>query len=384
MPLQPGLSFLNVGSGTGYFSSLVAELIGESSVNDGVDIWPESLAHATDRCHKIGKNAIEFTLGNIYELDLNAGSRYNRVYLGACATSRATYLQELLEVGGILVGPFQGDHGQQLRRIVRESETQFRVETLNSVHFASLIEPASTVASPLQEPEDAVDMRSASGGRLVVGLPGVPFKFALRQPAWTLERNWVYPMNFRHVAHAVLNGYPANVSKVCLPVELWIEHILPWCPRWWFQQPVQSPAPQRAYSPMVLAGQVVKRAWIFGSGKAGMRQLQGPSTARGGSARTTSHGTRILPRSAADHGDINDGSRLLVVLLEGQQGTDEQDEESSLAPTGGRLSCMRIWHSLSRASSWCSAPQGLHRIVTKAMRHCVTWFGQVTRRTARF
>lgn len=384
MPLHPGLSFLNVGCGTGYFSSLVGELIGESSVNDGVDIWPESLRHAEERCRKIGKNSIEFTLGNIYELDLNAGARYNRVYLGACASSRATYLQELLEVGGILVGPFQGDHGQQLRRIVRESETQFRVETLNSVHFASLIEPASTVASPLQEPEDAVDIRTATGGRHVVGLPGVPFKFALRQPAWTLERNWVYPANFRRVAHTVINGSPANLSKVCLPVELWIEHILPWCPRWWFQQPSIPPAPRMAFSPMAIVGQVVRRAWIFSAGKAGLRQLPGPISRHGGSAPTGSRATRVLTRSTADHADLNDGSRLLVVLLEGQQGTEEQDDESSLAPTGGRLPCMRLWHSLSRASPWCSAPQGLRRIIGKAVRHCITWFGQVTRRAAHF
>merc|ERR1719446_1285495 len=141
MPLKPGMSFLNVGSGTGYLSSIVSELCGPDAVSDGIDIWPENVAHARECCRQLGKDHITFTEGNVYQLDVEQGMRYDRIYLGACANAKSKYLYRLLEVGGILVGPFQAGHMQQLRRVVRRTETRFSVEVLELVRFASLIEP---------------------------------------------------------------------------------------------------------------------------------------------------------------------------------------------------------------------------------------------------
>eukprot|EP00913_Durusdinium_trenchii_P001462 g1354.t1 len=79
MPLKTGMSFLNIGSGTGYFSSLVAEILGEG-VNDGLELWPENVAHAQERCRQLGKHHITFNEGNVYQLDVNLGMRYSRIY----------------------------------------------------------------------------------------------------------------------------------------------------------------------------------------------------------------------------------------------------------------------------------------------------------------
>merc|ERR1719181_1738510 len=67
MPLKPGMSFLNVGSGTGYFSSIVAELCGPDAISDGLDIWPELVTHARECCQQLGKEHITFTEGNVYQ-----------------------------------------------------------------------------------------------------------------------------------------------------------------------------------------------------------------------------------------------------------------------------------------------------------------------------
>eukprot|EP00435_Cladocopium_sp_Y103_P051553 s1426_g16.t1 len=169
-------------------------------------------------------------LGGTKEGKLVPGAIHREI--GACACPRAQYLYSLLEVGGILVGPFQSGHSQQLRRVIRESETHFKIEILNSVHFAALIEPPTST--------DAGDMEQAGGtpvpppGTPVVGLPGVPFAFALRQKPWTVERNWAYPHSFRCITAVLLRS---KNSSGLLPMELWIEHVLPWCPRWWFDQP---------------------------------------------------------------------------------------------------------------------------------------------------
>lgn len=276
MPLRQGMSFLNVGSGTGYFSSLVHELIGEDSINDGIDIWPENVSHAEDRCRTSGRRGIEFSTGNIYQLDINVCMRYDRIYIGACANQHAKYLYDLLELGGILVAPFQSGHSQQLRRVVRQSETQFKVDVLNSVHFASLIEPAPTAAvapssmdrfGAVGEAPEAVPPAPStvesevlkSGASPIAGLPGVPFTFALRQQPWTSARCWAFPATFRCIVATVVNGQVRDKSQLCLPPEIWVSHILPWCPRWWFE-PKQVPPPSLVASSRLLAAlEVVKR-----------------------------------------------------------------------------------------------------------------------------
>ena len=39
-------SFLNVGAGTGYFSSIIASIVGKMAVHHAIEISPECVAHA--------------------------------------------------------------------------------------------------------------------------------------------------------------------------------------------------------------------------------------------------------------------------------------------------------------------------------------------------
>jgi len=237
LPLETGMSFLNIGSGTGYFSSIVSELLGKSAVHDGVDIWPETVAHAQERCHMQGNQHIKFTVGNVYNLDVDQGMRYDRIYMGACANARSKYLYKLLEVGGVLIGPFQAGRSQQLRKVVRCSETHFTYEVLSSVQFASLVEPPSI--SPLlagflstDSPQTGADESSSDEG--CSGLPGVPFTFALREPSWSPAQSRLYPASFREAVSAVMLGRPSRDEAVYLPPEIWLKHIFPMCSRRWF------------------------------------------------------------------------------------------------------------------------------------------------------
>lgn len=289
MPLSKGMSFLNIGSGTGYFNSVVSELIGNDATNNGVEIWEETTAHARSRCAELGKDNLEFTTGNVYELDVTMTSRYDRIYLGACANSRSKYLYRLLEVGGILVGPFQvGNHSQQLRRVVRASETQFNVECLGSVQFASLVEPnvptplppsptmeaptpvfapqprslgvftppppprgAATPRSPVFVAPSAREGVPAQGSGTTtpgatddsgqaIGLAGIPFTFSLSEKPWTEERCWLYPAAYRNTVVMALLSRPCDSSAPCIPTEIWVKHIFPWCPKWWFDAKMQA------------------------------------------------------------------------------------------------------------------------------------------------
>mmetsp|Transcript_29832 Transcript_29832/g.65736 ORF Transcript_29832/g.65736 Transcript_29832/m.65736 type:complete len:544 (+) Transcript_29832:111-1742(+) len=274
MPLRPGMSFLNIGSGTGYFNSIIADLTGNLAVNHGIDVWPETVAHAQERCAILDKDHIEFTTGNIYQLDVSKTIRYDRVYVGACANSRSKYLYRLLEVGGVLIGPFQTGHSQQLRRVVRTTETHFHVEVLGSVQFATLIEPpaeefpalsemsemdftttevtegtTSAPATPSQLSRRASVMTSTTsledgGRRDSVGLPGVPFTFALCERPWTPERCGTYPHSFKKTVVMGLLCRPKDPTMATLPTEIWMKHIFPWCPRWWFETKATRASPK--------------------------------------------------------------------------------------------------------------------------------------------
>jgi len=306
MPLRPGMSFLNVGSGTGYFSSIVSELCGADAISDGIDIWPETIAHARECCRQLGKDYISFTEGNVYQLDVEQGMRYDRIYLGACANAKSKYLYRLLEVGGILVGPFQAGHLQQLRRVVRRTEAHFGVEVLNSVQFTTLVEP-SPAPPPSLESVSVVPIDART-----IGLKGVPFTFALRERPWAPQRNLAYPASFRQAANILLNGRPSNPFVPSLPPEIWSDHVLPWCSRMWFEvvrQPVPvSPSKMRIVLGFV--GEAAKRA-LFRKRSSSLASIDGDADSDGGSTRASFAGgsPRSRSPSSSSFGSVpSDGS----------------------------------------------------------------------------
>lgn len=238
LDLKPGLSFLNIGSGTGYFSAVVSELIGSCAVSHGIDICEEHVRRAGARCQRIGKHGIEFFHGNIYNIDVKKSMRYDRIYIGACCKKESKYLIRLLKVGGILVGPFKTRRGnqQKLRKIVRLEENYFESEILETVFFASLVEPLRDFEGTVETTRTRPIVASTKGFQIGdpdnLGLPGVPFTFSLNQEIWSPEKTPVYPESFQRVIRSVARLGP---QAGALPVELWREFILPWTPKFWFE-----------------------------------------------------------------------------------------------------------------------------------------------------
>merc|ERR1712159_431237 len=138
--LQEGMSFLNIGSGSGYLSALVAHFTGEYAVNHGVEIWEENVKHARTKCAALGLNKVHFFHGNCFGIDIERSMQYDRVYIGAGAEADAKFLFKLCKPGGIVVGPFSMDEGHQsLRKARRVGTTQFAVWDVLPVTFAPLV-----------------------------------------------------------------------------------------------------------------------------------------------------------------------------------------------------------------------------------------------------
>jgi protein-L-isoaspartate O-methyltransferase len=111
------LSFLNVGSGTGYVSSIVAAIMGPTSSNLGVEIFHDVVQHsqAAVATWKSSLNdpsripPMEVLQGNALNINPSLGEAcrgFDRIYIGASVQqSDLSKLTCLLKPGGILVGP---------------------------------------------------------------------------------------------------------------------------------------------------------------------------------------------------------------------------------------------------------------------------------------
>ncbi|XP_041503581.1 protein-L-isoaspartate O-methyltransferase domain-containing protein 2-like [Microtus oregoni] len=117
LDLQPGLSFLNLGSGTGYLSSMVGLILGPFGVNHGVELHSDVTEYAKQKLDAFIRTSDSFdkfdfceplfVTGNCLEIAPDC-CQYDRVCCGAgVQKEHEEYMKNLLKVGGILVMPLE-------------------------------------------------------------------------------------------------------------------------------------------------------------------------------------------------------------------------------------------------------------------------------------
>ncbi|KAM9249978.1 protein-L-isoaspartate O-methyltransferase domain-containing protein 2 isoform 2-T2 [Dugong dugon] len=161
LELQPGLSFLNLGSGTGYLSSMVGLILGPFGVNHGVELHSDVIEYArqkldffiktSDSFDKFEFCEPSFVTGNCLEISPDC-TQYDRVYCGAgVQKEHEDYMKNLLKVGGILVMPLE----EKLTKITRTGPSAWETKKILAVSFAPLIQPCPSEAGrsrPVQLP----------------------------------------------------------------------------------------------------------------------------------------------------------------------------------------------------------------------------------------
>lgn len=159
LKLEPGLSFLNLGSGTGYLSTMAGLILGPYGINHGIELHNDGVQYALDRLEEFKLKSEmfdefefcepKFVVGNC--LQLNSGVRlYDRVYCGAaCPAEHENYMKNLINVGGILVMPLN----DQLLQIRRISETSWETKNVLPVSFASLVPPKDSNTETVELPD---------------------------------------------------------------------------------------------------------------------------------------------------------------------------------------------------------------------------------------
>ena len=147
LQLQPGQSFLNIGSGTGYLSTMVGLVLGHRGINQGIELHADVVEYANKKMDQFLRNSNamyrfdfcepQFVVGN--GLLISDTRRFDRIYCGASVSrDHESHVKSLLRVGGILVMPMD----DQLVQITRTSEDQFTTKNILPVSFAPLIPPS--------------------------------------------------------------------------------------------------------------------------------------------------------------------------------------------------------------------------------------------------
>ncbi|XP_031650604.1 protein-L-isoaspartate O-methyltransferase domain-containing protein 2-like [Oncorhynchus kisutch] len=147
LDLHPGLSFLNLGSGTGYLSTMVGLILGPFGVNHGVELYADVIEYAYQKLDYFIKTSESFdkfefcepsfVVGNCLEIPSEC-RQYDRVYCGAgVQRDHEEYMMNLLKVGGILVLPLE----EKLTKITRTGQSSWETKKIIAVSFAPLVLP---------------------------------------------------------------------------------------------------------------------------------------------------------------------------------------------------------------------------------------------------
>ncbi|RXM32595.1 Protein-L-isoaspartate O-methyltransferase domain-containing protein 2 [Acipenser ruthenus] len=162
LDLQPGLSFLNLGSGTGYLSTMVLFSLGRfpckiirsyvkqrpgKPQNHGVELHADVIEYAYQKldtfiktCDSFDKFEFcepSFVVGNCLEITPES-RQYDRVYCGAgVQKEHENYMKNMLKVGGILVLPLE----EKLTKITRTGYNIWETKKIIAVSFAPLAQP---------------------------------------------------------------------------------------------------------------------------------------------------------------------------------------------------------------------------------------------------
>lgn len=148
LELKPGLSFLNLGSGTGYLSTMAGLILGPFGVNHGIELHPDVIEYAEQKLDEFVRTSDSFdkfdfcepcfVAGNCLEISLES-SAYDRVYCGAgVQREHEEYMRNLLKVGGILVMPLE----EKLTKITRTGPATWETKKILAVSFAPLVQPS--------------------------------------------------------------------------------------------------------------------------------------------------------------------------------------------------------------------------------------------------
>ncbi len=135
LDLQPGMTVLEVGGGSGYHAAVMAAMVGPTGMVYSVERMPELIAMAKRNLEKAGITNVTM-IETDGSLGLPEHAPYDRISVAATAPRIPEPLKQQLKVGGKMVLPVGRDY-QDLYLVTRKNG--FCVEEKMGVIFVPLI-----------------------------------------------------------------------------------------------------------------------------------------------------------------------------------------------------------------------------------------------------
>ncbi|MGZ6005726.1 MAG: protein-L-isoaspartate O-methyltransferase family protein [Candidatus Saccharimonadales bacterium] len=131
---QPGEKILDVGSGSGWTSALLAQIVGKNGHIYAVEKVPELVKFGRKNCAKYGFKNVEFlAAGN--EFGLSKFAPYDRILVSAAADELPTGLIDQLKINGRLVVPVKNS----VLVIDKTAESKYSIAEHSGFLFVPLI-----------------------------------------------------------------------------------------------------------------------------------------------------------------------------------------------------------------------------------------------------
>ncbi|KAL7580248.1 hypothetical protein ACA910_012985 [Epithemia clementina (nom. ined.)] len=243
------MSFLNLGCGTGYLSSLVAKILGPTSRHVGLDVHANVVEHCRNairdwrEASDLELPLIDIIHGNALHIETDKGEAvtgFDRIYVGASVDRRKLpNIVKMLRLGGIFVGPVD----DELVKVVRLSDSE------GENNQSSTPVPRSIRGQPPSLSSDYL-MQVISSVRFTPLLNSPELHTLIPSQIWDPSIHQHFPESFRRSCKEIFlcsraSTYQPPPQQVTvartnaaakLPRALWIE-ILSYTDRTWFEKP---------------------------------------------------------------------------------------------------------------------------------------------------
>lgn len=257
LDLEPGLSFLNIGSGSGYFSAVVSTILGSNAISHGIELREnfvtfskratqtfldspvsdeteeEEEEEEVDRKRRRRTSSSSssqssvcaetiFFQGDIFKLDIDRNIKYDRIYVGAEAPrSSLLHFCKLLNPNGVLVGPFDGIFLKAKK--LSENDT---ISTSSLAHVSFVPLTSSSKGSI----DDGGDFCNAKKEEET---------FIIASNRWNRADHKNFPLTFRKSVTSIMACVSLSEENNLPPIDVWT-YILEFLSPHWFEKPVSK------------------------------------------------------------------------------------------------------------------------------------------------
>ena len=120
---KPGEKVLDVGSGSGWTTALLSDIVGSNGKVYAVERVPELKKFGEQNCQKVGLQNVKFYLAEKDILGLPTYAPYDKILVSASADNLPQELVEQLKIGGKIVIPIGNSIFEISKKSAKDIET---------------------------------------------------------------------------------------------------------------------------------------------------------------------------------------------------------------------------------------------------------------------